>query len=99
MEQPTPSLPPASSSSTPPSPDSDNSLPLMSVAEIEDISRKNFENKQAQLRGESPPHPLTQQELVRCLQSLRSMRGAVEPKAAKKAGGKTAVTNLNVDAL
>lgn len=99
MEPTTTSLSPESPSSTPPSPDSGNSLPLMSVAEIEDISRKNFENKQAQLRGEPPPHPITQQDLIRCLHSLRSLRGAVEPKSAKKAAGKSTVTNLNVDAL
>lgn len=95
MEQPTS----PSTSSPAPSPVSDSSLPLMSVAEIEDISRKNFENKQAQLRGEPPPHPISQQDLIRCLHSLRSLRGAIEPKAAKKAGGKSTVTNINVDAL
>lgn len=97
MEQPT-STPSSPDSSPSPIQASDTSLPLMSVAEIEDISRKNFENKQAQLRGEPPPWPISQQDLVRCLQSVRSLRGSIEPKSAKK-GGKSTVTNLNVDAL
>jgi len=80
---------------------SPNPPQLMSMAEIEEISRKNYENKQAQLRGEQPPHALTQEELVRALQSIRGMRatGTQRPASKKAAASGTVVKEMNIDKL
>lgn len=74
---------------------------LLSMAEIEEISRKNYENKQAQMRGEPPPHALSQELLIRALQSVRGMRatGTQRPASKKAAASGTVTKEMNIDRL
>jgi hypothetical protein len=72
-------------------------LELMSTEEIEVISRKNFENKQAQLRGEPAPHQISQDDLVRCLRSIRAMRLSGGQRPASK--GKSTTREIDIDSI
>jgi glutamyl-tRNA reductase len=76
---------------------STNDLQLMSVAEIEAISQKNLENKQAQARGEPPPHAIPQEDLVRALRSIRALRSTGAQRPASKAAGTVATKEINLD--
>lgn len=74
---------------------------LLSMAEVEEVSRKNYENKQAQLRGDPPPHNLPQELLVRALQSIRGMRatGTQRPASKKAAASGAPTKEMNIDKL
>lgn len=71
---------------------------MMSLEQIEEISRKNFENKQAQLRGDPAPHQIPQADLVRALQSIRAMRATGAQRPASKAKG-TVTKEMKIDSL
>lgn len=76
---------------------SETTLQLMTIEEVERISMMNFENKQAQARGEQPPHQISQDDLVRALRTVRSLRATGAQRPASKSAGGATMKEINLD--
>lgn len=81
-------------------------IATMSVEQVTELERKVRENKQAQLRGDPPPHTITREEVRAAINGLRAMRGTMElagtrtASGGKKGGtGKTQIDLVDLDGL